>query len=1192
VLTPRIFQQLVLSVLFLLASLFASINSYAALIDVQQKNDIVYFLFAAPNKIVRYDLASNEFLVHLPLNNIPTAFHVNESYIYTAYGTELKRSDITGLNGSSIYQFPSDILQVTSLNDTLFISDDNSNATLINALDNSLIDKDYIYNITMATASNSQGAIYHRTNRKYSNSLSKFTPGSIPKRISSDYPSDLDETRKIYINNTEDKIFADSGFIFSAENLDFMGSLGGAFNHITFINDQSLVLRGNKLSLYDANNHDIGHLVLNNTPTHVAGKNDIITTFSTTDSLVSAQHTDIKNLSNPTLEEPTNPRGLAYNAEKVVSDNENILYLLDANSRVIHRRKVTEKIYVKSWGLFETPSWMTFSISNKRLYLGYDSGRITYFDTSQGDDATETHFITLGTAIKGLLAAGDFVYTLDHQASGYIHYGINSSGKIINTIQRSTFGTKYLWSQDQNTIHYRFQNLFREIYISPTDGSIKLGTRTSYNSEIRYSPIFHLSPDGQVLLNGSGQVIGAKSLKVLNNTSNFIDDAVWINNYLVTTLKETNTLQIWQEDYQLVSQQTINNAKHIRLFPMNGNLLILTQSDIGPVFTIYDLLNMPDSDNDTISDLNDNCINTTNTTQDDFDNDYIGDACDLDNDNDLIPNTIEKNAGLNPIDSTDSNLDLDNDGFTNLVEYFNSTDINDVNSKPELVTQYLTNFNSGIPKDFYQLESRNLWSKRIIEDDAVLVSGRVKDNSQSSSIYYTAEFINGIISFDYKLIGDRYYRHKVDFYLDGEALKNVGESYNWRESKLEITAGVHSIEIKLQYNDEGQDPGHTHLLIDNFSFSPDSDGDSHGDNEDNCPNIHNESQYDYDSDGKGNDCDNTPYGRDRDNDDYSDDKDNCPYDHNPDQADLDNDNIGDACDSSDDRPSDKDQDSIPDDRDNCPETANSRQENFDNDELGDICDLDIDNDGILNTVEDQYQFLNSFNQNDGLLDFDNDGASNQYEVNHDSRPDAKDTFTVVNLLEYYPLGNIEYFYITNNQFIRATVSEANKRGQFVVDFNNDTEWLIERRESGIYILEFTDNSNESKLLFNDFPIFPSKLLPGQAITYTASSFREGSSIVNDIWTQMHLKDVGETAWRGKVYPSITITENGHDTTYLKGIGPINRFGLELDSVNLDTLAPPDLFVSKNTSKNAGHLNTAFLFAILLLTLYSRSKSAR
>jgi hypothetical protein len=78
---------------------------------------------------------------------------------------------------------------------------------------------------------------------------------------------------------------------------------------------------------------------------------------------------------------------------------------------------------------------------------------------------------------------------------------------------------------------------------------------------------------------------------------------------------------------------------------------------------------------------------------------------------------------------------------------------------------------------------------------------------------------------------------------------------------------------------------------------PDSDGDGIPDDRDNCINVSNRDQLDYDEDGKGDRCD-----HDDDNDQRADPGDNCGYKnrsylaHNPDQRDEDHDGHGDACD--------------------------------------------------------------------------------------------------------------------------------------------------------------------------------------------------------------------------------------------------------------------------------------------------------
>ena len=57
---------------------------------------------------------------------------------------------------------------------------------------------------------------------------------------------------------------------------------------------------------------------------------------------------------------------------------------------------------------------------------------------------------------------------------------------------------------------------------------------------------------------------------------------------------------------------------------------------------------------------------------------------DFDEDLDGIPNVAEEEFGLDPLDPDDAALDKDGDGFSNLLEYENETDLNDKNSTPPI----------------------------------------------------------------------------------------------------------------------------------------------------------------------------------------------------------------------------------------------------------------------------------------------------------------------------------------------------------------------------------------------------------------------------------------------------------------------------------------------------------------------------
>ena len=143
---------------------------------------------------------------------------------------------------------------------------------------------------------------------------------------------------------------------------------------------------------------------------------------------------------------------------------------------------------------------------------------------------------------------------------------------------------------------------------------------------------------------------------------------------------------------------------------------------------------------------------------------------------------------------------------------------------------------------------------------------------------------------------------------------------------------------------------------------PDDDGDGANDDVDNCPGLMNPAQLDLDRDGQGDDCDDDadgdsldaateamrgtdPTRPDTDGDGVADGVDLCPLHPSRVAVDTDMDGAGDACDP------DDDGDGILDYRDNCPGTSNPDQADAEPDGVGDACALDYDGDAVPNDMD-------------------------------------------------------------------------------------------------------------------------------------------------------------------------------------------------------------------------------------------------
>ena len=145
----------------------------------------------------------------------------------------------------------------------------------------------------------------------------------------------------------------------------------------------------------------------------------------------------------------------------------------------------------------------------------------------------------------------------------------------------------------------------------------------------------------------------------------------------------------------------------------------------------------------------------------------------------------------------------------------------------------------------------------------------------------------------------------------------------------------------------------------------DFDSDGVGGRCDVCPDLPNSAQVDTDGDGRGDICDMCPtiaevVDYDYDEDQIGDACDNCYYHRNTDQSNRDGDAWGDVCDYCPDLAEeiqrDRDWDRVGDSCDNCPTVRNAEQEESDGDGFGDACDVcpeipnpdqaDEDSDGI------------------------------------------------------------------------------------------------------------------------------------------------------------------------------------------------------------------------------------------------------
>ena len=942
--------------LFLLSTL--SFSSYSALLDIQGQGDRIYFLYAAPNKVSIYNLNSESFEEDIILNSVPTAFTIDSNNLYIAFHRTLKKYSKTGSDETFIRNFSTDVTQVFTFIDFIFAVETDSNIHSLSKSDHSLIEtRDSSYRGSHFVPSESNLSYYYRTSSVSPSDIRKVTLNDNGTTLSdkdSPYHGDYPTASKLFLNTTENKIYDNSGISYFTSDLTYAGNITGAIDAMCLKDDNPVIARENKLYLFNGSNIEQGELALTHTPTFLACQDSDVFSFSISNDGINIEKSDISQFQLPQAGESIDPESINFTPEKTLLGEQH-LYFLDQENLSIFQWSISEEKYTNSWPLINYPKWITYSAAHSRLYLGYSSGKITFFQLDAEDGTTEQHLTSLPYSISGLLAVEDYLFATDASGAWNSHYLLNADGSIQDSVEWRNVSTEYAYSALTNRIyHYRngsSPNDMEWTEFDPLTGEFGDDGDSPYHGDTLYArtPI-RTNTAGDLIINGAGQIIDAYSITVLNSLANNISDAAWLGNGIATLNEQSTTLQFWDNNYQLTEEYTLSVATGGRIFNKDNELLLIQYTSSRPSVSIFNQDSLPDSDSDEINDFHDNCTHIANNEQTDTDNDQQGDACDSDDDNDNIPDSVELSVTLDPLDAEDAVLDLDQDGFSNLTEYLLGSNINDDSSTPEVISEYFENFEDETRQGFFNDDhglAWNLSNKFSVSGNSSLRSSGEISPETASSISFIGYFSAQALSFKFKNESDYYYHLDLSIYIDGQLVKQYNGSSNtdWREANVSIDEGLHTVRIEASIDYAYPNNVSNYFYIDDFKLEIDTDLDGIGDSSDNCPNIANPYQTDSDSDELGNECDTDPYSQDRDNDGWGDYLDNCPDTYNPSQENTNNNAYGDACDLPS-QLSDFDNDGTPDAFDNCISVYNPSQQDSDLNGIGDACESRNTLDGL------------------------------------------------------------------------------------------------------------------------------------------------------------------------------------------------------------------------------------------------------
>ncbi len=1128
--------------------ILSSIAAQAALVDVKRNANIIYAAYSAPNKIVRYDLENETFLDEIRLTYSPGQIAIADNQLYFTSGYNIYRLEADGsqtfILSTAETNSTRSIIGFVVTDDIYLVSNSNESFTFRRS-DNSFIQRLY-YSVP-------ENVAYHkadnntiiRTDTGYQNcrviTIADDTFNATTQACAAaTNPYRSDSSIKAAITSNEDTIFSSNGFNYHKDSLEVKSSFGSPYTEIALTQDEhAIIYRDSKLSYLSETGELKGTYTLATASQFLTVYGNTVFSLSSNNYSASIDKIDLNTIQWPTQKQAPDPES-SFRFTSVHSNNADTLYFIDNQQLLIRTWDKTSGTFSTSYPLRDTVADAFYS--NGYLYLTGSDFSISRYDFSQQIPVQEyigflpesVSWVTHHNDTQLLAQQKDDYYVLLDRKTGWLDYE-RSSRKTIRSYRNDNLS--HLFVSDTETYSFTISN-----------NKISNRTLTSYQDTNVNSPFVDLSKNGQLLINATGNLFKPGNRASLNTLNQPVSSAVWFTDNLVTFDSTTRHMTVWDSNYLKLAGRELSSASPY-LFNLGEDLVIVEHQSIGNIVDINRLSFASDADADTdnIKDILDNCPLIANTDQADTDGDSKGNVCDIDDDNDLIPDLVESDNGLDPFNASDALQDKDNDGIHNLAEYQLNTDISDSTSYPEKISHLDINFSNGNISPMYSYRSGWSVAENGYESTRGIISSAIKGDKQSSSIFLTHNFSAGVMNFKHSVVSGSS-NYTLTIYIDDLRVERFYEYDNeWNTRIFSITEGVHTIEFRL--TSLSTFPyGIGQHRIDEISFELDQDSDTIPDSADNCPTISNYYQEDDDNNGIGNACDGY----------YA----------------------------------DNDADGVQNYIDNCPAMANAGQENLDRDQYGDACDSDIDGDRISNTLEEKYDFLDPFDPRDAYLDYDNDGISNLDEILSGTQPDEYNEKKIVSVLDYFPIGSLDILTTSGSYTMRPT-GKSNE--YLVTTVGTGFYQKLQVTEIGIFRTEAYIPENDLTLSFSAYLLLPKQLTLNDAYYYSYEvRFSDGQPTVA-VDARIKLIETGITSWQGKEYEYISIDDDGYVSTYLKGIGyafegtPGNGT-LTLLDITIHTLDDTSIVKDSGDGSSGGALYWLIIAGLLILSTQRRSKA--
>lgn len=521
-------------------------------LESARSDEKAYFLHAAPPRIEIYDMDAENWLGSIELEKAPTHFHVDDTFLYISYDKSIYRYDHDGANEAHIANFASNVQSIHSDGDILIVNQfqfDTFNRNTRAKID-SLTNNSYSF----SGPSKHDPVLNRIIVAQYDTSIRVLIyqdDGTLPEFTSSYGTSHSNRIgNDLFIWPNSKQMIGETGRIYLNESLEVVENLASDIVDVAFVEETlPIVAAGKRVHAYSRGHQETGNVQLENDPLTIFVDDEADQVFafftdSSSDNGMGVSKIGFDELSVDDPSAPIDPSTLPFTPDSVFTDGNGILYLSHPGFNLLFRWDPETQAWLDSIELSPSANSIAYSPNNDKIYIGYESGEVTYIDPNAGTPS-EIAFLDVEQPVGIVLPIGDYLLLDQYEGNNQNFHTYNSSGTELDSVSHGSRFIHTVWNEATSRITYTYTDSYDRIHAGIVESGGTLADYTSTQDLNNYSEIAPLysHPTEGLVLASNGYLVRPNNQATETVLPDPIKGATWISGTLYTA--HTGSLKKW-----------------------------------------------------------------------------------------------------------------------------------------------------------------------------------------------------------------------------------------------------------------------------------------------------------------------------------------------------------------------------------------------------------------------------------------------------------------------------------------------------------------------------------------------------------------------------------------------------------------------------------------------------------------------